>query len=74
MSTGKHLSVIKEALSIESLQQVLSKKPKMIHVIAHGFHDQQNKEFYIAIEDDNMMGHEVKLSQFKMKALFSNEQ
>lgn len=50
-TTGKQFSILKEAVNFESLQNIISKAPKIIHISCHGAYDTKMKEFYLALED-----------------------
>ena len=61
---------MKEAINYQSLQHVLSKHPKIIHISSHGSFDPHLKEFYLAIEDV-ATGMEDKFSQDRLEKLMS---
>jgi CHAT domain-containing protein len=41
----------KEAANFETLKQILSKQPKIIHISCHGDYDEESKQFYLAFEE-----------------------
>lgn len=47
---GKKFLIKKEAITYMSLQKIIKKNPKMIHISSHGAYDKEFKEFYLAIE------------------------
>lgn len=49
--TGKQFVIKKEAVNYQSLQQIIKKNPKIIHISSHGAFDYDLKEFFLAIED-----------------------
>lgn len=74
-ATGKQFTIIKEAVNCQSLALVISKKPKIIHISAHGALDPNSKEFYLAIEEV-ANGQEDRFSQARLSKLlgiYSND-
>ena len=43
-------SITKQAINFESLKEIISKKPQIIHISCHGDYDETNKEFYLQFE------------------------
>jgi CHAT domain-containing protein len=41
----------KDAANFEILKQILSKKPKIIHISCHGDYEESVKQFYLAFEE-----------------------
>lgn len=68
--TRKQMHLIKEAITMESLQEVILMNPKIIHISCHGDYQQMKndkKEFYLSIEGEN--GEEQKLFVQQLKEL-----
>jgi len=49
--TEKKIVIRKEAGNLQSLSEILGKKPKMLHISCHGDFDQQLKQYYLALEE-----------------------
>lgn len=65
--TGKEFRLQRKAMTLDSLGDVISLNPKILHISCHGSFDLMDgqKEFYISIEREN--GQEYKLYQKKLK-------
>ena len=67
-NTGKEFQILREAINIKSLDQVIKKNPKIIHISTHGAFDQETKEFYLVIEEEGN-GLEEKFTQRRLQNL-----
>lgn len=66
-STGKEFRIQKRAMTLETLSDVITQNPKILHLSCHGSFELKNgeKQFYISIENDK--GQEFKLYQSKLQ-------
>lgn len=69
--TGKEFRLQKRAMTLDSLTDVITNNPKILHISCHGSYDLKDgkKEFYISIEEKN--GKEIKLYQHKLKDMLN---
>lgn len=72
-ATGKEFRILREAINFPSLQQIIMKKPKIIHISTHGAFDAERNEFYLAIEDVGN-GLEDKFTQDRLQKLLGISQ
>jgi hypothetical protein len=60
---------MREAINLQSLNQVIQKNPKIIHISAHGAYEKESKHFYLAIEDAINSGLEDQFSEDRLANL-----
>ena len=72
-NAGKNFSMKREAISIDTLKQVITQdSPKILHISCHGSYDElkdNRGQFYLSIENQNADGTEYKLSQAKLESI-----
>lgn len=65
-NAGKNFAIKREAISVDTLKQVITQyNPKIIHISCHGSYDElkdNRGQFYLSIENPNADGTEYKLS------------
>ena len=66
--------ITKKAMNTKSLQDIICQNPKIIHISCHGSYDEQQKEFYLSIEDVNPNGKEYKFTKIQLQHILKLNQ
>ena len=72
-STGKAVGFRMETATIDSLQNLLMSKLKVVHLSCHGEFDRAEDNYYLAFESKKIMGMMEKLSMNQLKTLFTTQ-
>ena len=71
--TNKGVGFRMDSATIDSLQNLLMIKPKVVHLSCHGEFDRVEDTYYLAFESKKVMGMMEKLSMSRLKTLFSTQ-